>query len=209
MEDILAILILAFAVSLDSFMVAFTYGLRQMTLPLKSILIIGLTSGVIFFLAMTVGDLIALVLSERVTELIGGGLLILLGIWGLFSFYRSEKKDEQRQPFHLKLEIKSLGIVIQILKKPLVADFDKSGHITGLEVLILAIALSIDAFAAGIGAALIGMPIISVIGIGIATSLFLFIGLKAGKIFSHSNQINFLRFIPGVLLIILGLFRII
>lgn len=208
MADILTVVLLACAVSLDSFMVAFTYGLRRMVLSRRAIIIIGVISGIIFFIAMTVGDLIAVALSEQIAELIGGTLLILLGIWSLFSFFRSERKEEQTKPFHLKLEIKSLGIVVQILKKPMVADIDQSGKITGLEVMLLAIALSIDAFAAGIGAGLIGMSVLAVAGIALATSLFLFIGLKAGAMFSNSNRIAYLRFIPGILLFTLGLFKI-
>lgn len=209
MEEFFGMLLLAFAVSLDSFMVAFTYGLRKTTLFIRSIIIIGVVSGIVFLVAMTVGELIATVLSERIAELIGGGLLIMLGIWAVLSFFRSERKEEEPEPFHFNFEIKSLGIVIQILKKPLAADIDKSGKISGMEVILLAIALSIDAFAAGVGAALIGMSLLSVIGIGVATSLFLFMGLKAGAMFSHTKQVSYLRFIPGILLILLGLFRII
>ena len=52
-------------------------------------------------------------------------------------------------------EIRSLGVVIHILKKPTRADFDRSGIITGLEALFLGVALSLDAFGAGIGAAML------------------------------------------------------
>ena len=46
--------------------------------------------------------------------------------------------------------------MIQILRKPTVADFDKSGTISAGEAL-LGIALSVDSFGAGIGASLLGM----------------------------------------------------
>ena len=47
--------------------------------------------------------------------------------------------------------------MIQILRKPTVADFDKSGTISAGEALLLGIALSVDSFGAGIGASLLGM----------------------------------------------------
>ncbi|MDI5788515.1 hypothetical protein PO124_09275 [Bacillus licheniformis] len=55
--------------------------------------------------------------------------------------------------------MKSLGIVIHILRKPTSADIDKSGIITGIEAFLLGFALSIDAFGAGIGAAALGFPL--------------------------------------------------
>ena len=45
-------------------------------------------------------------------------------------------------------EIKSLGVVINILQKPTEVDFDNSGTINGVEALVLGIALSLDAFGA-------------------------------------------------------------
>ena len=77
---------------------------------------------------------------------------------GIISIFRSERKEEPKQEEKVwKLEIASLGLVIQILRKPTVADFDKSGTISAGEALLLGIALSVDSFGAGIGASLLGM----------------------------------------------------
>ncbi|WP_117170542.1 sporulation membrane protein YtaF [Paraliobacillus sediminis] len=210
MKELSTLLLLACAVSLDSFMVAFTYGLRQMKLAFQSVIMIGLISGTVFLCAMALGDWLGSYLSEKSAEMIGGGLLVLIGIWVLVSFFRSDSSHEKTEPYEIKFEIKSLGIVIQILKKPMMADMDESGNIAGIEVFILGLALSLDSLGAGIGAALIGLPVIlSAIGIGVATSLFLSLGLKSGVILSGWQGLHRFNFLPGLILIIIGVVKMI
>ena len=210
MAELSTLLLLACAVSLDSFMVAFTYGLRNMALSFRSILLIGIISGIVFLIAMIVGDWIATFLTEKGAEIIGGSLLVIIGIWVLFSFFRSENTQEKNTAFQFKFEIKSIGLVIQILKKPMMADMDQSGNIAGIEVVILGIALSIDSFGAGIGAALIGLPLFTgSIGIAIATSLFLTLGMKSGSLLSSWQGLKRLSFLPGLILILLGIVKMI
>ena len=93
---------------------------------------------------------------------------------GIISIFRSEKKEESKQEEKVwKLEIASLGLVIQILRKPTVADFDKSGTISAGEALLLGIALSVDSFGAGIGASLLGYaPAMMAILVAVMSSLF-------------------------------------
>lgn len=208
MRELSTLLLLACAVSLDSFMVAFTYGLRQMKLSYRSIVLIGGISGIVFMGAMALGDWIASFLSIESAEMFGGSLLVLIGVWVLISFFRSESSHEKIEPYEIKFEIKSLGIVIQILKKPMMADIDQSGNIAGIEVFILGMALSLDSLGAGIGAALIGLPVLfSAIGIGLATSLFLTLGLKSGGILSGLQGLQRLSFLPGLILIIIGIVK--
>ena len=52
-----SLVLLALAVSLDSFSVGFTYGLRKMRIPFKSILIIACCSAVTLMIAMLIGHL--------------------------------------------------------------------------------------------------------------------------------------------------------
>ncbi|MDC3412613.1 sporulation membrane protein YtaF [Aquibacillus sp. 3ASR75-11] len=208
MAEISTFILLAFAVSLDSFVVGFTYGLRQMYLPIRSIVIIATISSIVFFLSMFVGDFIASFLSPKVAEDIGGWVLILIGIWVIIQFFKTDNTQNDSDPILVNFEIKSLGIVIRILKKPMVADMDKSGAVTGVEAFLLGIALSMDSFGAGIGAALLGfVPLLGAVTIGITTALSLTIGLKSGKIFSYWDWLHRLTFIPGIILIAIGVLK--
>ena len=158
MTQLFSLILLALAVSLDSFSVGFTYGLRKMRIPLKSIIIIAFCSAATLMVAMFLGHLLQQFMSPEFAEKIGGIILIALGGWVIFQFFQSDKEKEvlPHEKVIVNFEIKSLGIVINILKKPMVADFDKSGTITGVEAFMLGLALSLDSFGAGIGAAMLG-----------------------------------------------------
>lgn len=203
MIEIFSLLFLGIAVSIDCFMVAFSYGLKKMTLSKPMILVIGICSGLAFGIAMLTGQLLSLLLNETLITFIGAILLIGLGIYNLVSFDQPKQTVEKQY----NIELKRLGIVISILKKPVLADLDQSGDITGLEVVWLAMALSIDASAAGLGASLVGIDLIAIIFIIFMTATFLAIGLYIGRKFVKEELAPWVRYIPGILLIIIGISR--
>ncbi len=210
MIQVVSLLLLAFAVSLDSFSVGFTYGLRNVKIPFKSIVTIAVCSAAVLMVAMTIGEFLEATLPGDWAGHIGGLILILLGAWILYQFFRPEKAAEREDEKTLvNFEIQSLGIVIQILKKPMSADFDRSGTITGIEALMLGLALSLDAFGAGIGAAMLGFsPLALAFAAAVMSSVFVFSGMKAGIFLSGYSWVQKLSFIPGLLLILVGIFKL-
>lgn len=207
----LSLFLLAFAVSLDSFSVGLTYGLRNMFIPLKSIVIISLCSAASLICSMMLGKGIAHFFSPELTEKLGGFILVFLGAWVLYQFFRSDEgaSAQKEEKMLWKLEIKSFGVVIHILKKPTAADFDQSGSITGIEALMLGLALSLDAFGAGIGAALLGYsPIYLALIVVLMSSSFLLMGIRCGKVLSRLKWMKAFSFIPGVVLIMIGIWRL-
>lgn len=211
MSQYVSLILLAFAVSIDGFSVGFTYGMRKIRIPFISIFTIACCSALVMMISMAVGKSIATFLSPEFAEKIGGLVLILIGAWVLFQFFRPTFETNEvvtEEKILVKVEIKSLGLVINILKKPMVADFDKSGTITGLEALMLGLALSLDAFGAGIGAALLGFsPWVMAIIVALMSSLFLFIGMKSGTFLSKMKWIQKFSFLPGILLILIGIWK--
>lgn len=206
-----SLLLLAFAVSLDSFSVGFTYGMRKMRIPFKSIIVIACCSALALMGAMGIGQIIETFISPKMAETMGGIILVLLGLWILFQFFRPEKSKDllPHEKTIVNFEIKSLGLVINILRKPMSADFDQSGTITGIEAFMLGLALSLDAFGAGIGAVMLGFsPITLALTVAIMSSLFVFLGMKMGEIFSKNSIIQKFSFIPGILLILIGFWKL-
>ncbi|WP_347549333.1 sporulation membrane protein YtaF [Pseudalkalibacillus hwajinpoensis] len=201
---------LAFAVSIDGFGVGLTYGLRRMRIPFKSILILSICSAVSMLIAMGLGSMLQLWISDIVAQRIGGAILIALGGWVLYQMIRNNKEGEKiiSDRTLLHFEIRSIGVVISILRKPTTADFDDSGTITGIEAIMLGAALSLDAFGAGVGASMIGYPPIGTsLLIACMSSFFVLIGLKFGNIASNIKWMDKLAYLPGCLLIILGFMR--
>ncbi|GAA3320682.1 hypothetical protein GCM10020331_032680 [Ectobacillus funiculus] len=127
-------------------------------------------------LSMGIGHLVAQVFFTRSRNKDWGAVLIGIGAWVLYQFFSSRQKKEEppvEETTVWNLEIRSLGIVIQILRKPTMADFDKSGIISGIEALMLGLALSLDSFGAGIGASLLGFsPVLLAILVAVMSSIF-------------------------------------
>jgi putative sporulation protein YtaF len=211
MANAFSIILLALAVSLDSFSVGFTYGLRKMRIPFKSIAIIACCSAMTLTIAMLLGHLLQQLMSPVFAEKMGGVILIIIGGWVIYQFFRSDKEKDllPHEKVIINFEIKSLGIVIHILKKPMSADFDKSGTITGVEAFMLGLALSLDAFGAGIGAVMLGFsPGYLALAVALLSSLLVFLGIRIGSYFSQITWLQRFSFLPGILLIIIGIWKI-
>ncbi|WP_322786781.1 sporulation membrane protein YtaF [Lysinibacillus odysseyi] len=203
-------MLLGFAVSLDSFTVGLTYGMRKVTIPFKSFIIISSCTFLVLLLAMGLGSFIELFISYEAGERIGGIILIGIGIWVLYQFITSQRSAHEPASDYkiIEFEIKPFAIMIKILKKPMEADFDKSGKISGIEALFLGLALSLDSFGAGIGAALIDLPpILFSIVVTISSAIFVIAGIHIGKIFRSVTWMKNLPLLPGIALILIGLFK--
>jgi putative Mn2+ efflux pump MntP len=107
------------------------------------------------------------------------------------------------------VELKRLGLVIQILRTPQAADVDKSGVISSSEAVMLGVALSLDAFGAGLGAAMLGLPaLLTSLTIAVASAMFLLGGMRFGFRFSAWRGMQALSFLPGILLIVMGIMKL-
>ncbi len=209
MAHVLSLLLIAVAISLDSFSTGLAYGLRKMRIPLMSLITIALCSAFTLGIAMLFGQMIQQFFSQETANRIGGFILITIGCWIIYQFIRAGKDQSMiQEKLLLNWEIKSLGVVIHILKKPTRADFDRSGTITGLEAVLLGAALSLDAFGVGIGAAMLGYsPLLLASLTALIGFIFLSSGLLVGRIFAHITVIQRLAFMPGVLLILIGILK--
>lgn len=223
MLPVVSLLILAFAVSLDGFGVGAMYGLRKIKIPALSLAIISLLSGTVIFVSMHIGLAMASLFSPRLASAVGAVILIGIGIWALFQMLMQKEQDGEEtkalpervadKAGELKklfsIELKRLGLVIQILKTPSAADVDRSGNISASEAMLLGIALSLDAFGAGIGAALIGLtPWLTSVIIAAASGSFITIGLKIGFLYADLHWVRRLSILPGCILIIMGVMKL-
>ncbi|SHN06189.1 sporulation membrane protein YtaF [Gracilibacillus kekensis] len=192
----LAIIIIA--ISIDSFLIAFTYGLRGLTLPWSEMLKISITVGAVFGISMLIGDVLSSIVSIQSAEMVGGFILAMVGVI-LLTTLVEKKKKKQKIPF-----------LIKILKKPMEADIDHSGKINGIEPFLIGIALSLDSFGAGIGVSMLGAsPFITSLLVMAITSLFLIIGVYVGKTFANISGIKKVSILPGFLLIIIGIWKMV
>jgi putative sporulation protein YtaF len=226
MLPMVSLILLAFAVSLDGFGVGVMYGLRQIRIPLLSIGIISLCSGLIIFGSMQIGVLLSSWIHPAAATKVGASILIGIGLWALFQLLQSKHQqsesstaaatDSEVLSLHafesptkiMYIELKRFGLVIQILKTPAIADMDRSGNISASEATLLGVALSLDAFGAGIGAALIGFaPVLTAVVIAFSSGIFISIGLQMGLRFAGTMWMRKLSILPGSVLILMGIIK--
>jgi len=219
----ISLLVLGLAVSLDGFGVGITYGLRKIRIPLWSMFVIALCSATMIFIAVLVGQMFSQFLSEQFAAYIGAIILIGVGAFALYNIrnqkeqepvtaqgiVQAEELQETQEPKAktvLELELKKIGLVIQILRTPSSADVDRSGDISIKEALVLGLALSMDGFGAGIGASLVGFhPLQTALTIAIMTLLFLYSGMRVGMRFADAGILRNMVYVPGVMLILIGI----
>lgn len=223
--NLISIILFAVALSFDGFGVGVAYGIKNIRIPIKSLLVISLTSSTAIGLSMLLGTGISKVVSVLVAERIGASLLIIMGVWLLIQSLISQETEQDKE--HLtgetvyndilhtgglleeplfRLQIKPLGLVIQILRQPVKADIDQSGTISPREAVFLGIALAMDALGSGIGAAMAGFSILLTIPIvGIVKFILVSCGGLIGRKFSATWLGNWASVIPGCVLILLGI----
>ena len=222
----ISLILIALAVSLDSCSVGLLYGARKIRIPWVSILIISICSGAMIWGSMRLGLLMLEWLNPDTAKAIGAIILVLVGMWAIIQFFLHhhsrlvvveedsvERKviENKKLPAQtvLHIEIRKIGLVIQILRSPTVADMDRSGNISAWEAAFLGIALSLDALGAGIGAALVGYsPLSTAVLIAFSGGLFITIGLRLGRWLSRRKWMQRLSILPGILLITLGIMKL-
>lgn len=209
---LLSLSVLALALSLDGFGVGCAYGLKNTKLCRGSLFIIALITLVLMSTSLLVGTAFRGFLPKQVSKIISGLILIVLGIWqliqGFLSYLDEKNQSHDTEKSLMNIHIKSLGIVVQVLKSPSKADLDSSGDIDHKEAILLGFALGIDAFITGFGVGLTEisfyiLPIVAVVQV-----LLLKLGEVIGRKYSTTwlNKGTFA--IPGFLLILLGVTRI-
>ncbi|OZQ73047.1 MULTISPECIES: manganese efflux pump [Paenibacillus] len=255
LHHFISLLALALALSLDGFGVGITYGLRRTKIPLLSIVVISICSGLVIALSMQVGVLLSHVVSPDAASIVGAVILIGIGAWSLLQLIRKRGKEQletdngvregagagtirsgaqssqeaqskgRNQVLALELEqsasggslermvftleLRKLGVVIQILRSPSKADMDNSGSISVQEAMWLGIALSLDAFGAGLGAALLGFPTLwTALVIALFSGVFLSLGMRVGLRFAALSWMRRLSVLPALLLMIMGIMKL-
>lgn len=225
MLSLVSLVILALAVSLDGFGVGIMYGLRKIRIPPVSIAIISGCSGLVIYASMKAGAYAAQFVSPVLAKWIGAVILIGIGLWAIVQMRKQrhepahdathspEPEQIKQEPANLRtvlrIELKRLGLVIEILRSPSLADMDRSGIISSSEAVLLGTALSLDAFGAGIGAAFMGFPpLMTALMIALSSGLFISTGLRVGLAYADTRWLHKISMLPGFILIAIGIMRL-
>lgn len=224
-------LLMAMALSLDGLGVGLAYGLRRIKIPLGSLVMIALCTVVAMGTSMLFGSWVSTFLQFIPVNFLGAGLLLGIGIFQLIRAFKHrgeesitdlgpvvpamagtlEKsiplEEEKSEPLFL-IRLRLLGLVIQVMRTPDLADMDRSGAISWRESIILGSALAMDAFAAGLGAAMAGMMFMMIGVVALVQMLIIRLGqILAGKV--PERLMGKAAYLPGIILIAIGLGKLI
>lgn len=220
MSGWLSLLLVSLAISMDSVSVGLTYGLRNMRMPFLSLVVVSGCSFVVVYSVMMLGSSLTYWLTPEIGKRVGAAVLIGMGLftlWRLVSPRSAEEEQGQSSRVPARIEsqespepavlsqFRMFGLMIQILRDPARADTDRSGHIMGWEAVMLGLALSLDAFGAGISLTFLGYsPLLVAFCIAVMSALLLAIGLALGRRAGHIKWISRLTWLPPILLICIG-----
>ena len=209
---LLTCLLLALSVSIDSFGIGITYGLRNTKISILPKILLFIIS--VFFTTFSIflGNLLTDILPKNYVKLIGSILLFFIGLWIIYQAIKKDNKNTilstNKEPKIYSFIIKFLGITIKIIRDPKSSDLDNSKTIDWKEAIFLGIALSIDSIGVGIGGSIIGVnsflfPILVASFQLIFLSLGKNISVKIFKLYKLPE--NIWSIISGILLIIIAI----
>lgn len=174
---ILTIIIIAIGLAMDAFAVSICKGLSMKKMSWKKGLIIGGYFGFFQALMPLVGYLLGIGFQDKVTGIDHWIAFILLGIIGINMIKEALSKEEE----------------------------EKNDSVDFKEMIVLAIATSIDALAVGITMAFLEVNIaLAITIIGIITFAISVIGVKIGNIFGNKYEKK-AELAGGIILILMGI----
>ena len=173
---ILETVLLAVGLSMDAFAVAVCKGLSMGKTTIKKMCIVGLWFGLFQALMPTLGYLLGKAFSDLIASFDHYVAFALLFVIGANMIRESFSKEEECADCSL-----AFGVM-----------------------LMMALATSIDALAAGVGFAFMELNVVfTVIFIGVTTFLLSFVGVKIGSVFGTKYKKR-AEICGGVILILLG-----
>ena len=203
-------ILLVIAVSTDTFLASFSYGVNKIRIPFASVLIINIICTSVLALSVFLGSIIGPLIPSQITTAICFSILLVLGILKLFdSSIKSLIRKHEGLNKEIKFSMFNLNFILNIYADPQKADSDYSRVLSSLEATSLAVALSLDGLGAGFGAGLVAVNLIEVVLFSLILGIVSVItGCYIGNKIAKKLTIN-LSWLSGILLIVFGILTLI
>lgn len=203
--QILSILLLCLAPNLDNMAIGFAYGIKKISVPLKSNLAIAFFSGFATFISSLLGNLLSNHIPNYLGNVIGGSIVSIIGVYTIGSYLHTKFKTEIIQ------ESNNLyfDTIKAVMNDPSIADKDYSGDISLKESFLLGIALALNCLGTGFGAGMAGVNIFVLTAAVVVFSIFtISFGALIGKRYAAQLLGNKATLISGLLLVAVGIYQI-
>ena len=218
---ILSSVIISVSSNIDGFAVAVAYGIKKVRISSSANLLIAIISSLGTFLSMSIGEMISGYLPRSVANTLGSGVLITIGLWGIWETIREERKDRRSKTY----DSQSSHILrddflrqrpfdhgdfsyTTYIENPQKADTDKSGVIDAKESIVLALSLTINNIGGGIGAGISGLSVPFVTALTFILSLLaIVIGYYLGNKFSAKTPKTLAGLLSSCLIILIEIYE--
>ncbi len=202
-------LLLVSSLCIDSFVASISYGTSKIRIPPLSAIIINLVCTLTLACSLFIGSIFKNFLPGNLPAILGFFLLMTLGIYRLFEYiFKSYISKCSKSYSPLTFKIFDFQFVLQVYANEIKADFDNSKCLNVKESFYLALALSLDSLAVGVGSSLYNINYAEVLIlcfiIGILSVSF---GVFLGRKFAQKLHLE-LSWLSGVLLIVLAIIRV-
>ena len=208
---VLHILLLAFAVSADTFTVGLTYGMDKVRIPYSSAAIISGIPSLILLVFLYAGVSISARVPSDITGTVSFLILACMAVLKLFdssvkAFIRRSKSLLPHKRF--AFTFRELGVILTIYANPETANKDTPSVLTPSEALPLSLALSLDSAAVGVGAGVsMSHPLLAAVITFFTGCLGVYTGKKLSSYICSHVKLDF-SFIGGFLLLLLAWSRL-
>jgi putative sporulation protein YtaF len=208
------IFLLALACSLDNIGIGIAYGVRRLSIPFSTNLLIAVLTASGTLLVMLGGHLVTRLIQPQTAILIGGVIIILAGAWVVIQ--ETLLRQPVKPPEDLQLialagtpKVSLMKKILMILDNPFIADQDFSGHIDLKEGVILGLALLLNNLPIGLVAGLLGLsPLLITLSLIILSILTIWVGITAGFCLRAQWLGRLSGPVSGLILIIIGAYEI-
>ena len=210
MFAILQAAVVAVSISIDALAASFAYGCKKIHMPALSLIIINAICTFMIGISFLFGS----VIMQYIPGGLAAGLsFVILFVIGLIKLFDSITKNLIRKHTQFSREIKlsifNLKLVMHVYADPEAADVDESKSISSKEAAVLAVSLSLDGLAVGLGAAMIGVNgWVLVLFTFISGFMALYLGSRLGN--KAAEKLRFsITWLAGVILIVLAFMQLV
>lgn len=203
------VIVLAVGVSIDALAAGTAYGLKSIRVPLLSLIVIGAITGMCTVGAMIGARSFSEAINSSLVAWFGAILLFALGFWSIIVEYLARVTNKNNR--HSEKLNHSLGeMLIDVMAQPELADSDKSNSISCIEAISLGVALGMDNMIATFAACMLGnLPVYTPLIMAGVQMMLITLGIQVATYCIPNHIRNGIPYIPGVVLIIIGLTRLV
>ena len=198
-------ILLVTALCLDAFTASLAFGMNKTRIPLLSALVISLVSTAALALSAGLGAAATAIIPPSVSGAVSFALLLLIGAVKSLEYFLKRmisRREDRRNEISMKLF--DLNFVLTVYADTDMADIDRSRTLSVKEAVYLALALSIDGFAAGFGWGLTQINYIQLILLSLLSNLLaVALGYFLRKLLTRLTKLDF-SWVGGLILIVLA-----